>query len=125
MIKHSLLYLSGLTVAFALLFHFSNPETSAPEGRKVELEGKYSSGLEFSVLIPCNSKDYYWVSGDTNIVDVIVERSHQPIFVKLQGTLTGPGGYGYRGYYKYEFKIEKLIRATDTFPKHCRFETIT
>ena len=103
-----------------------------------EFRGHYTSGFESSEFRPCNGlpapakffDDKWgaaWVvfSSRVSLRKVkwpkVADSSGYPtLFVRWEGTMTGPGGYGHMSLATFEFVVDRVLEIRASRPDDCR-----
>ena len=97
--------------------------------RSVELEGVYEAGFEMSSFTPCDgfaelrhsaygAGGTAWVDFEDGFPDLPEGRvsyyngyRYESWFLRIQGTMTGPGSYGHLGIGRYNLTVDSVLES--------------
>lgn len=93
---------------------------SGPDTRR--LSGFYTWGFEVSAFQECGNDESWWVGMDAGLGQrhrEIGTRQYQPIFVVVDGEVSGRGQYGHLGAYDRQIDVTHLLEAREVRQEDC------
>jgi hypothetical protein len=84
-------------------------------GKSGEYSGVYSEGVEFSIFLPAEVSERWWLNGklacpDLSALPVPSANGFYPaFFIVVKGAPSQKGHYGHLGMYDREFTVEKTV----------------
>lgn len=104
------------------------PATGYCDDVEVTVSGHYSRGFEFSEIVPCDSREGYWFSGNDEFYrryDAVVGEPIDPrgppatVYARVTGIRSGPGNYGHMAAWKYKFRVVKVLEVRAPAASDC------
>lgn len=87
-----------------------------------EYEGHYTVGFEVSSFVPCGSKEAWWVTGSSTLVECVGEIDYynlSTVFARVKGKESKKGKYGHLGGYEREFDLKEVLECREPTESDC------
>jgi hypothetical protein len=122
-------------ILFCVLFLaalVSGCQALVPEGdplmRQTLFEGRYASGFETSLFVPCGVSEQWWVTGATPEVVGKLQSAYKrisgeqytPVHARLRGKISALGSYGHLGAYQRVFDVSEILEFHAARESDCK-----